>query len=85
MSQDSVERLLGRLLTDARFRADAAASLENVCRQEGFDLTEGELRLVARINRDAFESVATHLNPSLCRAGPPPKAQPRTGTGERSG
>jgi len=82
MSQDSVERLLGRLLTDTRFRADAAASLENVCRQEGYDLTEGELHLVARINTDAFESVAAHLNPSLCRAGPPPKAQTRSGTGE---
>ncbi len=73
MSQDSVERLLGRLLTDASFRSSAAAALADACRQGGYDLTAGELRLLARIDTRRFEAVADHLDPRLCHAGSPPK------------
>lgn len=71
MSQDSVEKLLGRFITDDRFRTDAAASLEKTCRLEGYNLTEGELNLVARIDMQAFEKVAVQLDPGLRRAGRP--------------
>jgi hypothetical protein len=74
---------LNRLLTDARFSADAAALIENVGRLEGHDLTEGELRLVAWINTCNFESVAGHLDSSLCRAGTPPKMPSHAVVGER--
>jgi hypothetical protein len=77
MSQDSVERLLGRMLTDASFRDDAQASLTNVCRQEGYNLTEGELNLVERINVRTLESVVAKLDPGLCRATTPSKKSPR--------
>ena len=73
MSQDSVERLLGRLLTDASIRSDLSASPESVCRREGYDLTACELRLVAEINTNSFEPLAAGLNPSICRAGTVPK------------
>jgi len=63
MSQNSVERLLGRLVTDARMRVDIVASPESVCRREGYDLTVGELRLVVKMNIDIFELVATGLDP----------------------
>jgi hypothetical protein len=69
MSQDSVEKLIGRFITDDRFRAEAAASLEELCRLEGYDLTEGELNLVARIDVRAFEELAVQLDPGLRRAG----------------
>ena len=69
MSQDSVERLLGRLVTDARMRADIAAAPESVCRREGYDLTGGELSLVVKMNISIFELAAAGLDPSLCRAG----------------
>jgi hypothetical protein len=69
MSQDSVEKLLGRLITDDRFRTEAAASLEKICRLEGYDLTEGELNLVARLDVHTFEKVAVQLDPGLRRAG----------------
>jgi len=82
MCQDSVERLLGRMLTDANFRNDATTSLANVCRREGYDLTEGELNLVERINIRTFESVASQLDPGLCRATTPPKKSPRTSAGK---
>jgi len=78
MCQDSVERLLGRLLTDASFRADAAKSLGNACRREGYDLTEGEFNLVERINIRIFESIASRLDPGLCRAAAPSKKSYRT-------
>ena len=82
MCQDSVERLLGRLLTDASFRLDAAASLANACRREGFDLTAGELKLVERINIHTFETAASRLDPGLCRASTPSKKTKRVGAGK---
>lgn len=69
MSQDSVERLLGRLITDAGFRAEAAVSLVNICRREGYDLTAGELRMLERIDVKAFEMKSLQINPGLRRAG----------------
>ena len=36
MSQDSVEKILGRLLTDAEFRAKVERQLEKTCRDMGF-------------------------------------------------
>lgn len=74
MSQDSVERLLGRMLTDAYFRVAAASSLQLACRQGGYDLSEDELRLVARINTRRFESISDLLDPGLCRATLPSRS-----------
>ena len=82
MCQDSVERLLGRMLTDARFRFDAASSLANVCHREGYDLTEGELSLVERINIRTFETVASQLDPGMCRAATPLKKSPHASAGK---
>ena len=68
MCQDSVERLLGRLFTDASFRTKAAVAMANACHQEGYTLSEGELRLVARIDTSVFDTVANHIDSGLCRA-----------------
>ena len=78
MSQDSVERLLGRLLTDVSFRASAAQSLENICHLEGYSLTEGELSLVARIDTGFFKMVADFLDSGLYRAATRAKINPQT-------
>jgi len=77
MSQDSVERLLGRLLTDVSFRASAAQSLEKICRQEGYSLTEGELSLVRRIDTSIFKILADRLDSGLCRAATREKITPQ--------
>ncbi|MEI6610506.1 MAG: Franean1_4349 family RiPP [Deltaproteobacteria bacterium] len=82
MSQDSVERLLGRMLTDASFRTDATASLANVCRREGYELTEGELNLVERINVLTLESIVAQLDSGLCRATMPSKKSPHISAGK---
>jgi len=39
MSQEAVERVLGRLITDARFRRAVGNSLETACVQQGYSLS----------------------------------------------
>ncbi len=68
MSQEAVERVLGRLITDERFRCHAANSLEEACRQEGYSLTTVELRLFSGLEMQSVTEFAGNLNPGLCRA-----------------
>ena len=68
MSQDAVERVLGRMLTDCRFRTQVAQSLEAACRQEGFLLNSVELRLLSALELPRFDELARRLDPELCRA-----------------
>ena len=50
MSQEAVERFLGRLLTDDTFRKRAEKStVENACREGGYDLNASE---AGAINHD---------------------------------
>ena len=69
MSQDAVERLLGRLVTDERFRLTAAGSLESACIQEGYRLTAEELRLLSGLDLHHLADLAGRLDPGLCRVG----------------
>jgi hypothetical protein len=46
MSQVEVERFLGRIITDAQFRARAATSLISVCNGEGITLSKEEMLLL---------------------------------------
>ena len=48
MSQEAVERLLGRLLTDDSLRKRAEESIEDVCREIGYNLNAGELSAISR-------------------------------------
>jgi len=68
MSQDHVEKLLGRFISDDRFRAEAAESLEILCHREGYDLTAGELRMLGQIDLHDFEALARQIDPGLRRA-----------------
>jgi hypothetical protein len=69
MSQEAVEGVLGRLITDERFRCLAADSLEAACLQEGYRLYPAELRLLSRLDLKHITAFAGRLNPGLCRAG----------------
>lgn len=69
MSQEAVERILGRLITDEQFRRLAADSLEVVCLREGFCLTPAELRLLSELEPQRIAELAGRLNPGLRRAG----------------
>lgn len=73
MSQEAVERLLGRLITDERFRTRAIDSLEAASLQEGYLLTKAEQRLLSGLKLHAITEVAAQLDPGLCRARSVPK------------
>lgn len=67
MSQIEIERLLGRLITDADFRVRAARSLENAVRKEGFALSIEEMSLLYDFDLSQFGPVAATLNDSIRR------------------
>lgn len=67
MSQEAVERFLGRLLTDDAFRKRAAISIEGVCREAGFDLNSGELSAFDRDDLIRLDLVAHQLDRSIKR------------------
>jgi hypothetical protein len=69
MSQEAVERLLGRLITDDRFRKIAAVSLDSACLQEGYRLTSVELNLLSGLDIKQVAELAAKLDPGLCRTG----------------
>lgn len=70
MSQEAVEKVLGRLITDERFRRLAFVSLESASLREGYQLTPAELLLLSNsLERPGITEFANRLNPSLRRAG----------------
>jgi hypothetical protein len=69
MSQEAVERVLGRLISDERFRLLATNSLETACLQEGYRLSAEELRLLSGLDLQRVSELADKLDPGLCRAG----------------
>ena len=68
MSQEVVERVLGRLITDTNFRRLTAESLEMACRQSGYLLTPTELQLLSRSKLNSIAELGAELDPGLCRA-----------------
>jgi hypothetical protein len=69
MSQDVVERVLGRLVTDTSFRIRFFAKRE--VELEHLDLVEHEREALRQLNRDAvallFELLAERLDPRIRR------------------
>lgn len=71
MSQDAVERVLGRLITDERFRRAVGESLEAACLQQGYRLSRLELRFLSELELKQISALAAGINPGLCRADTP--------------
>lgn len=67
MSQEAVEKILGRLLTDDGFRCRAFDSLAELCRTEGYAISAEELRVIGRDELVLLGSVATKLDGSIKR------------------
>ena len=70
MSQRSVEKLLGRILTDDDFRGSffpvRSGSFE-LAAAYGFDLTPIERSAISSLRRRLFESIAVSLDPRISR------------------
>lgn len=71
MSQEAVERVLGRLITDEQFRCSVKDSLETACVQQGYHLSPTELRLMSKLELKQIGALAGAINPGLCRANKP--------------
>jgi hypothetical protein len=68
MSQIEVERFLGRLITDADFRSQAAGSLDKVCYINGFSLSAAEISFLGSLDFSLFRLVAEAIDDSIKRA-----------------
>ncbi len=65
MSQDSVERFLGRLLTDDDFRKSVMNSFNRVCFEEGFELTGEERKILQKTDFEKFTMLANVINEGI--------------------
>lgn len=68
MSQIEVERFLGRIIADEKFRAKAASSLESACYNEGFSLSTAEKSFLRIIDYSLINLVAELIDDSIKRS-----------------
>ena len=68
MSQDNVERVIGRLVTDEAFRAsfseDPAGALESLI-ENGMTLNACELRALSTLDPELISSFAEAIDPRI--------------------
>jgi hypothetical protein len=67
MSQESIERFLGRIITDGRFRERAKESLEECCSREGYCFSEIEREHLLNIDFRLFSFISTTLDGEILR------------------
>jgi hypothetical protein len=67
MSQEAVERFLGRVITDERFRERASKSLEKSCISEGYALSNTEVAYLASMDFKLLGLVGRTLDDSIRR------------------
>lgn len=67
MSQGTIERVLGRMLTDDRFRRRAMLSLEETMQKEGYNLNRRELQSIKQVDMLRLETVAHDMDMALKR------------------
>jgi len=65
MAQETVERLLGRILTDATFRGRLFSRTDEQLVQ--FDLLAHERESLSCLDRDAIETLSARLDPRIVR------------------
>jgi hypothetical protein len=67
MSQRSVERVLGRLITDSRFRSDFFEEPDRACADEGVELSSVEMQALLRIDENVLLAFAAGVDPRIWR------------------
>ncbi|QWV93956.1 hypothetical protein KP004_01830 [Geomonas oryzisoli] len=68
MSQESVEKFLGRLVTDGNFRRVAAASFEHAALQAGLTMSQAEIAALQRVDLDLLAALADSVDDSILRS-----------------
>jgi hypothetical protein len=67
MSQEMVERFLGRLLTDDSYRQLALRSVSDACSEAGYRLSAEELMAITRGDLVRIELIAERLDHTIKR------------------
>lgn len=67
MSQEAVERVLGRALTDAEFRQQLIDDARAAC--QGYDLTEEELEALEGLDAESLQQFAGTLDARISKTG----------------
>jgi hypothetical protein len=67
MSQRDVERTLGRLLTDPRFRREFFVDPPHACFNLGLELTPNEVDALLRLPHRRLATFAEMLDDRICR------------------
>ena len=67
MTQQAVERVLGKLLTDENFRERFFASPELACWEAGFALSPVELEALSRVSSEALTQLGEALDKRISR------------------
>ncbi len=67
MSQEEVEKLLGRLLTDDLMRQRATMQLDAICKEEGYRLTVDELQKIKPEDIARLAMVSSWMDTSIKR------------------
>lgn len=67
MSQQAVERTLGKLLTDESFRERFLTAPRKAALQAGLRLSEIELAALSGFSRSALRLFSASLDPRICR------------------
>jgi hypothetical protein len=70
MSQKTVQKVIGQLLTDEEMRARFVRQpLETLLalQDQGFELTKGEVEALLQTDRTLWEAAAERINPCLQR------------------
>jgi hypothetical protein len=67
MSQETIETVLGRMLTDDHFRRKASLQLSVVCREAGYLLSDEEVRLIGLVELSRLSFVAATLHGNIKR------------------
>ena len=87
MSQEHIERLLGRLTTDRDFRQRFYEHPAEICARESLELTTQELAALLSLEQARIEDFAERLDPRIVRASagtPRPPSRRTTRTPEPS-
>ena len=71
MSQESIERFLGRVLTDDDFRLAAKKSLKSVCADSGLKFTHEEIEALATLDWAKLEPVTALIDKTIKRSSRP--------------